>query len=82
MNTIIYLIVLLIILILIIIHKNQFKWFRSLFIHIKNTFEPVPYKKRKILIITAENRDYDFIKLHDQNFNNYSSSRIRRWKKI
>ena len=33
---------------------------------------PVPFKKRKIAIITAEDRDYLFIKYHDINFKKYS----------
>jgi hypothetical protein len=33
---------------------------------------PVPLKKRRIAIITAEDRDYPFIKYHDLNFKKYS----------
>jgi len=33
---------------------------------------PVPFKKRKIAIITAEDRDYQFVKYHDINFNKYA----------
>jgi hypothetical protein len=33
---------------------------------------PVPFKKRKIAIITAEDRDYQFVKYHDINFTKYS----------
>jgi len=40
--------------------------------HKINTFTEVPLKKRKILIITTENRDDEYIKLHDINFDKYS----------
>ena len=39
---------------------------------IKNNYTPVEYRKRKILIITAENRNTDYIRLHDSNFEKYT----------
>ena len=36
-----------------------------------NKFTETPLKRRKILIISAENRTEDFIKLHDTNFTKY-----------
>ena len=38
----------------------------------KNLFDSVPLKKRKIAIITAENRNDDYIKYHDLNCKKYS----------
>ena len=38
----------------------------------KNLFTPVPLKKRKIAIITAENRNDEYIKYHDLNCKKYS----------
>ena len=37
-----------------------------------NKFDPVPFKKRKIAIVTAENRNGSYIKYHDLNCEKYS----------
>ena len=36
--------------------------------------ESVPFKKRKIAIITAEDRDYPYVQYHDLNFKKYSDT--------
>jgi len=42
-----------------------------LLVYWQYSYKKVSYKKRKILIITAENRKADFINYHDINFKNY-----------
>ena len=52
---------------------NNFNWKLSHFSKFKNTnFTKTVLKKRKILIITAEDRNDEYIKLHDINFKKYS----------
>ena len=51
---------------------KQFELFQLMFTNIHNTFKSVPFKNRKILIITAEDRNEEYITLHDQSFKKYS----------
>jgi len=43
------------------------------FIGLKNNFKEVPLKKRKILFITAEDRDEPYIQHHDTSFKRYTN---------
>uniref|UniRef100_A0A6C0IB09 Nucleotide-diphospho-sugar transferase domain-containing protein n=1 Tax=viral metagenome TaxID=1070528 RepID=A0A6C0IB09_9ZZZZ len=72
MNILVLIVVFL--LIVIIQYYPEFKLFTLLFTNIPNNFEPVDYKKRKIGIITAENRNEEYIKLHDTSFRQYSQT--------
>jgi len=48
--------------------------FNLLFNHFKqhkNQYTPIPLKKRKIAFLTTEDRDFDYIKLHDRSFERY-----------
>ena len=72
---IIYLIIILIILIFLIdgtpyLHL-EFKRVMSFITPHKNNFVSLPMKKLKIAIITAENRNEEYIKLHDQSLTEY-----------
>jgi len=40
----------------------------------KNKYTPVPFKKRKIAFLTTEDRDFDYIQLHDRSFEEYSKN--------
>ena len=51
---------------------KQIELYRLMFTNINNNFESVPFKHRKILIITAEDRNEEYIKLHDESFKKYS----------
>lgn len=65
--------ILLILILFCLINFDEIKLKLSGFIPFtQNKYTSVEYKKRKILIITAENRNDDYIKLHDENFNKYA----------
>lgn len=69
-----YTIVIIVIVVLIYskIFQNQMKlYFYQLVPFVNNILQPVSFKKRKILIITTEDRKDSYIKLHDISFNNY-----------
>jgi len=68
-------IILIILFVFIYLIKDGFEQFKlhlyGVFPYTNNKFEKVPLKKRKILIITAEDRNDDYIKYHDINFKKY-----------
>jgi len=62
----------LIIILIIFIDLEQIKlWFYAIIPFKNENLEITPFKKRKIAIITAEDRDFPFIKYHDINFKKY-----------
>jgi hypothetical protein len=73
----IYVIVVIVLTLLILLLLNEpyigetFKHLSLMFFKHKNQYTPVPFKKRKIAFLTTEDRDFDYIKLHDQSFEEY-----------
>ena len=75
---IIILIILVLIIVLVVLLLNNdpyvsktFNYLILMFKKNKNQYVSVPLKKRKIAFITTEDRDFDYIKLHDRSFEEY-----------
>ena len=72
-KVILIIIVLVVLYYLIVLRKDDLIITKLSFTHTQTKFSSVPFKKRKILIITTEDRDKEYIRLHDLAFGEYAT---------